>query len=198
MYKDHIMYVILMDLLELPEYDEYWPWEKVDLHNMAIQQRGHPPKCAVGNKVYDPSPFCLKKPTSLPRSLSPVYEDTCAERAGMAPRRQHDPKTIMYGWAEQKIRDEAPEAQGKTIAMIMRAEPRTVTAIMHAKSPAQTKEVIIAAFRRAGLPSPFHPLPQPVPPQNPNIEAMMHAMTEQTRILGEMALNLAETPKAEH
>ena len=107
------------------------------------------------------------------------------------------PKTVMTGWAEQKIRDEAPEAQGRTIAMIMKAEPRTVTAIMHAKSPAQTREVITAAFKRAGLPSPFHPIPSPQQGGGTN-EEVMQGIMEQTRITADIAALLAEIPKRDH
>ena len=139
---------------------------------------------------------CNVVPKGNPTSYSPPEDAPDIVRAGMPRHNQHqDPKVVMYGWAEQKVRDEAPEAQGKTLAMIMRAEPRTVSAIMHAKSPSQTREVIIAAFRRAGLPSPFHPIP---PPQQhgPDMECVMRAIAEQTVITGQIAQLLSEVPKA--
>ena len=118
-------------------------------------------------------------------------------RAGMPAATRQDPKRVMMGWAEQKIRDEAPEAQGKTMSMIMRAEPRTVTAIMHAKSPTQTKEVITAAFKRAGLPSPFHPIPVPEREmERVDLQPVMSAIAEQTTITAQIASILGEMPKA--
>ena len=96
----------------------------------------------MAEKTYDPNPYYLVSPVSKPRSFLPLEDDKNQndkyekgiDRAGMPRNRHVDPKNMMMGWAEQKIRDEAPEAQGKTIIMIMRAEPRTVSAIMHAKS----------------------------------------------------------------
>ena len=198
-YVKNVLYVILLEFLEHPDYIETWPWEIHVMQELATIQRGEPAKCSVAEKTYDPTPYYLQVPSSLPKSILPLESPSdIIDRAGMPRVRQPDPKAVMLGWAEQKIRDEAPEAQGKTIMMLMKAEPRTATAIMHAKSPTQTKEVIIAAYRRAGLPSPFHAAPQPVPAPDPNFGAMMSAMTEQTRLMGEIAVSLHDIPKQEH
>ena len=198
-YANNVLYVVLMQFLEHPDYMELWPWEIHDIKTMAAIQRGEPAGCSVAEKTYDVTPYLLQPTSSAPRSFTPLENEYgCIDRAGMPRVRQPDPKTVMLGWAEQKVRDEAPEAQGKTIMMLMRAEPRTATAIMHAKSPTQTKEVIVAAYRRAGLPSPFHAMPQPTPAPDPNVHAMMNALTEQTRLMGEIAVSLHDIPKNEH
>ena len=43
-YKDNILYVILLDMLGRPEHDDDWPWKKEDIWKMAIIQRGYPHK----------------------------------------------------------------------------------------------------------------------------------------------------------
>ena len=63
---------------------------------------------------------------------------------------QH-PRSAMIVWAEDKISREVPGLNMLTVRMLLRAEQRTVSAVLHARSEAQTKEVIRAAFRRAGL-----------------------------------------------
>ena len=194
-YRNNTLCVILMDYLDHPDYVNDWPWDRALIRRMPALQRGIPAKCSVANKIYDPSPYYLMKPTTEPRSITPLEnERPNLKRAGMPSRtRQPDPKTIMMGWAEQKVRDEASEAQGETISMMMCAEPRTVTAIMHAKSPAQTKQGIAAAFCRAGLPSPFHPSPQQRQPSDPNLVAITHAITEQTNITADIVMVLPDT-----
>ena len=63
---------------------------------------------------------------------------------------QH-PRSAMIVWAEDKISREVPGLNMLTVRMLLRAEQRTVSAVLHARSEAQTKEVIKAAYRRAGL-----------------------------------------------
>ena len=168
-----------------------WPWEVKHIEDMAWYQRG-------SDKLKPTPKPILPRPEGKPQMLGPkmFHDEGAIPRAGMASRSRQDPKSVMMAWADQKIRDEAPEAQGKTISMIMRAEPRTVTAIMHAKSPSQTREVIIPAFKRAGLPSPFHPIPQPSPTME--LEPIMKAIAEQTTITDQIAQILAEAPKAKN
>ena len=63
---------------------------------------------------------------------------------------QH-PRSAMTVWAEDKVSREVPGLNMLTVRMLLRAEQRTVSAVLHARSEAQTKEVICVAFRRAGL-----------------------------------------------
>ena len=111
----------------------------------------------------------------------------------MRPQQQ---RSQMMSWAEQKVRTDSPEAQGKTLTMIMRAEPRTTTAIMHAKSPAQTREVIIAAYKRAGLPSPFHG--NKTEDKATDMHEVVEAIATQTKITSDVAKILKDVPRGKH
>ena len=62
----------------------------------------------------------------------------------------------MIGWAQDRVARELPQLNQRTVRMLLRAEARTVSAVLHCKSTIQLKEVMMAAYRRAGM----------VPPQN--------------------------------
>ena len=201
-YSCNILYVILVCYLDHEDYRDLWPWYPRDILNMAVQQRGIPKpreknlqdvqrsgeeqepyytECTYNEELYP-----------IPEGEPVVFSPIC--RAGMQNMRPQQQKAQMISWAEQKVRTDAPEAQGKTLSMILRAEPRTITAIMHAKSPSQTKEVIIAAYKRAGLPSPFHPPPEA---QVGNQE-IVRTLTEQTKITEDIAKVLSDMPRGKH
>ena len=54
-----------------------------------------------------------------------------------------------------KVEEQTPNAKKQTVSMLCRAENRTLMALLNAKSPAQTKQVLEAAYKRAGLRSPW-------------------------------------------
>ena len=62
-----------------------------------------------------------------------------------------DPKKAMMRWAQHKLRTDAPTIVGPTSTMLLKAEARAISALMNCKSPAQTKQIMVAAYRRAGL-----------------------------------------------
>ena len=68
-----------------------------------------------------------------------------------ADRNVQQPRAVMLLWAEDKIKREVDGVNILTVRMLLKAEQRTVSAILHAKSPAQTKEVLLAAYRSAVL-----------------------------------------------
>ena len=57
----------------------------------------------------------------------------------------------MHGWALQKIEREIPEFSQPMASFLLRAEARTVSAVLHAKSTPQLKEVLRAAMKRADI-----------------------------------------------
>ena len=211
-YSKNVLYVILHCYLYHEKYIDLWPWHLHDIENMAICQRGIPKKadtqclacdkketddnmgCALFSIKEDPDNEDETTKYPVPAGNPVMYHPIDMERAGMQNVRQQ--RSQMIAWAEQKVRTDAPQAQGKTLTMIMRAEPRTITAIMHAKSPSQTREVIIAAYKRAGLPSPFHEEQQEKAEYD--MQTVVNAMTEQTRMTSEMVRILQEVPKEAH
>ena len=64
---------------------------------------------------------------------------------------RHEPKAAMHTWALQKIEREMPEFSQATASFLLKAEARTVSAALHAKSTAQLQEVMCAAMRRADI-----------------------------------------------
>ena len=61
-----------------------------------------------------------------------------------------DPRSVMIVWAQDKAERETDFVPA-TIAMLLKAEFRTVKAVLSCKSQRQTHEVIAAAMKRAGL-----------------------------------------------
>ena len=110
----------------------------------------------------------------------------------------------MIALAKQKIQGELPTADNLTTAMILRAENRTVTSVMNARSSHQLKEVLSAAYCRAGLIPPF----EAVKNEKPDIDgeskmeetakSMTEAMTTQTSMLAQKKNLMAQQPKVEH
>ena len=122
-YRGHMLYVILMDRLYHPEYIQWWPWELHVIEWMAIMQRGRddrdpPPRPqprvmdeyrSDEDENYGKGTKLFAIPEGEPVSYAPKDEDDDIQRAGMPRHNQHqDPKVVMHGWAEQKVRDEAP------------------------------------------------------------------------------------------
>ena len=90
--------------------------------------------------------------TSIPQQ--PPVGDTqqCIERAGTRTRlRQQDPRAAMQTFAQEKAEAAMPRLTPAILQTLLKAEARTVTAIIHSKSTLQTKEVLRAALKRAGL-----------------------------------------------
>ena len=119
----------------------------------------------------------------------------------MRPDRLPDPKMAMRGFAIQKVEQEAAAAIGPTLNMILKAEARTITAILNAKTPTQTKEVIAAAFRRAGLPSPFVEQPQSGPATSSRsdvTDAVMQNLETHTIRLSELNGKVDTLPTADN
>ena len=141
LYVDKHIFVHLLAHLREEGIVDLWPLPIHRIEMLADMQRGPLPLC----KQHYPSP------AGKPKAYSPLM----ILRGGMKHEKMPDPKTAMRGFAIQKIEKDAPVAIGPTMTMLLKAETRTITAILNAKSAAQTKEVITAAFRRAGLPSPF-------------------------------------------
>ena len=63
----------------------------------------------------------------------------------------------MMHWAQHKLQTDVPTLVGPTSTMLLKAEARTISALLNSKSQAQTKQIMIAAYRCAGLQDPFLP-----------------------------------------
>ena len=78
----------------------------------------------------------------------PTMERGAGRRGRTAPS---DPKTAMLGWAQDRVAECCPNLPPSTATMLLKAEQRTVTSVLHARSSHQVGEVMAAALRRAGL-----------------------------------------------
>ena len=113
--------------------------------------------------------------------------------------RSADPKQRMISWANDKVSQHAPHVMGPTLNMLMRAENRTVTALLNSKNANQTKEIITAAYKRAGLESPFgasRSAPSSVSREFEN--DVIKALHNQTVITQQIATTLQHIPTTEH
>ena len=109
-------------------------------------------------------------------------------RGGQKGDKADDPRTAMIQWALQKVERELPEAIPQTILMLLKAEARTTSAILHTKSVHQTREVVNAALRRAALP----PLGSTASKQSHDLPALAEAMDAQANALSSLADLLAK------
>ena len=72
-------------------------------------------------------------------------------RAGTRSRHTVDQRAQMQIWAADRVQEHYPQLPLNTITFLLRAESRTVSSILNARSGVQVIEVIEAALRRAGL-----------------------------------------------
>ena len=128
--------------------------------------------------------------------------------AGYLPRggrgsRPIEPKQAMQQWAADKVKTDAPQVSQRTLAMILRAEARTTSALLHSKSEIQTKQTLEAAWRRADLPSPFEEDKNKEEndgrdPKRQRFEQdMMTALQNQVVITDQIATHLKMVPRSE-
>ena len=79
-----------------------------------------------------------------------LSSDTTPRGGVRQPRSSQQPRAAMLLWAEDKISREMQGLNTLTVRMLLRAEQRMVSAI-YSRSPNQTREIMVAAYRRAGL-----------------------------------------------
>ena len=125
-----------------------------------------------------------------------------------AERPIQQPRAVMIAWAEDKVRRELPTLNPLTVTMLLKAEQRTMSAVLHTRSAAQTREVMAAAYRRAGLridqPQPSSPQQQqqaaPVMPTADvanlmqNVDHIMTAIMQQVTITGQIYEAISALP----
>ena len=99
-----------------------------------------------------------------------------------------DPKVAMHQWSLDKVQEHVPSVNPATAAMLLRAEARTVSAVLHCKSSRQTLEIVNAALKRAALPTVVEQQQQ----QQADVDsaALASAMTTQAEALRALATQL--------
>ena len=65
-----------------------------------------------------------------------------------------EPRSAVITWSHQRAMECMPSANPQTVATLLRAQFRTATAIMAARSSSEVRESLTAAYRRAGLTAP--------------------------------------------
>ena len=97
----------------------------------------------VGNRL-DAIDHCL--PVVVEEGLSSytyseTHPGTDRDGARMG-RRPQEPRSVMIMWAADKIRRELALLNPLMVSMLLKAERRTISAALHTRSAAQTREVI--------------------------------------------------------
>ena len=110
----------------------------------------HYPTCWLGTSL-DAADVCVDHAIDWEEMWSVTNTADTTPRGGANTRPTQQPCSVMLLWVEDKIKREIPGMNLLTIRMLLKAEQRTVSAILHSRSAAQTKEILIAAYRRAGL-----------------------------------------------
>ena len=203
------LHVVFLAYLYHPHMIGSWMWSPFSLTQAANMQRGlrtDPPYDGTRRpSVFPP------RPVNLPLTFqTSEYEEDGQSGCGKLQRQQRggakkipqdkerDPKQRMISWANDKVQEHAPQVMGPTLNMLMRAETRTVTALLNSKNQHQTKEIITAAYRRAGLDPPFGAPKQSSSQLSSAFETdFIKAMTNQAIITQQIAEALSEIPKKE-
>ena len=136
-YKEKKCTICLTDLLG----NEMFAWDMSHQHIRSAlcwqwRSQKEPPRQCPGDL-----PIPQGKPTELfPRG------------GGRDPKRvMQDPRTAMHYWAMEKIQKDCPGCSTRTFSTLLRAEAKTMGSIMNSRSAAQTKQILTAALKRAGL-----------------------------------------------
>ena len=146
----YIQYPVAFMVSVLHEEKYHWPAHKLDIWHAWLFQcgayKGYTESMNTHHLVFG------LKPAPLPFADAPPLP-----RGGARKKTQQDPRAAMLVWALDRVRDDVPTASIKTVTMIFKAEYRTVTAVLNARSKFQTYQVIEAAYRRANLAPPPKP-----------------------------------------
>ena len=144
---------MLHDLASFPIILHIEPYTDQHLHALM-----HEPDQAQPHMEVEPS-AAWTMPTSnvIAVDLVQQMEDmslqhTPNDRGGAkSSKNRYDPKAWMHAWALDKIQRELPSMSQAQASFLLRAEARTVNAVLNAKSTMQLQEVITAAKRRADI-----------------------------------------------
>ena len=213
-----VLYLVDMRFIHYWTEDDVIMWTPAQLEKASEIQRAEimdesdnkmPRPCLMpsmprGQPVsYQPVPRggCCTHDPWVPRHQDGAYVD---HRGGVRDKLAQNPRQQVMAWAIDKVRAHAPQAEGPTLKMLLKAEARTATSLMNSKSPPQTREILTAAWKRAGLQSPFDPAISPTSssPEASQIEAcnrrmddMATALLEQVKITQQIADTLQELPR---
>ena len=113
-------------------------------------------------------------------------------------RRLPDQRAQMINWAIDKIREHLPDMPIPTATMLCRAETRTITAVLHSKSATQTRQVMDAACKRAGIPT-TRQLTTTLEQRDEtvNLDHVVEAIKNQTLLFGQLMEVISQVPTAD-
>ena len=188
----HIQYPVAFMVSFLHDDQYHWPAHKLDIWHAWLFQcgayKGYTEAMNTHHLV-----FGLKAPPLAFVDAPPLPRGGARKQ-----KAQQDPKAAMF------------TASIKTVTMIFKAEYRTVTAVLNARSKFQTYQVIEAAYKRANLAPPSRPeksssddkavsqVPVGDDPQMHSIFAeltrMRQAMLNQTMLMDQLLKILVNLP----
>ena len=130
---------------------KFWNEDPMQLWNKWFQQWGlrRPTMYRPLDSQQIPRSEPLPTPTSSPQSFAPG--DNTRGGARKPVRSSQEQRSVMLTWAIDKAKRELPQISVPTITMMMKAEMRTVSSVLHSRSAMQTYQVLQAAYRRANL-----------------------------------------------
>ena len=106
-------------------------------------------------------------------------------------QRSGNPRTAMLFFAQDRVAREMPQMPRGTANLLLRAEARTVSAVLNARSSAQLEQVMQAALRRADLQQEAQQQADSQAPQAENLQPVVAQLTMTAQILAHQVQHLS-------
>ena len=131
-------------------HDSQYFWREVpaQMWSQWFQQWGHRQPFLYSPWERQQSGNTMPQVDTAPVSFAPGEVSRGGTRK---PGNSHEQRSVMLTWAIDKAKRELPHVSIPTITMMMKAEMKTVSSILHSRSANQTYQIIQAAYRRANL-----------------------------------------------
>ena len=148
-----------------------------DIQNTAFmwEESDRDQEAGLRGGVLDEDKSIRRHARNIPPFMDLLVKDLQEEYAlslrGARAQRLNDLRAAMTTWALARVEKDTPSLSTATAGMLLKAESRTVTAVLNARTSKQVVEAMQAAIRRAGIPASQMSQPAPaasnVPPPPP-------------------------------
>ena len=95
-------------------------------------------------------------PDEITEQLEELRELRAVPRGGARKQQDpfRDPRTTMVSWGIRRLEEHAPDLLTPAARLIIKAEARVATALMHSRSPVQSRQIMLTAFKRNNMEGP--------------------------------------------